>query len=130
MQDPDQPNTSDAVILEGHLLRGRPDTVKLLVGGLYVEVPTEDLVTIDDVGDGAGSSSDFGIPVKVSLHRPVRLLEVGPGWPYAGLFKEGRRTFASSSRPWSPMPPRSSRYRELEQEFLRRHGLESEGGGG
>ena len=127
MQQPTPLVTADSLILEGVLLRENPDAVKLLAGGLCVEILAEDLDAIEELHPDF--PPDFGIPVRIRLRRPARLLQIGPAWPYASFLKGGRRTFASSSRPWSPMPLRSSHYRELEQEFMRRHGLESEGEG-
>jgi len=112
------------LILEGVLLRDKPCAVKLLVGGLCVELAVEDLDAVEELH--LDSPPGFGIPVRVRLRRPAQLLEIGPAWPYVGFLKGGLRTFASSSRPWSPMPLRAGHYRELEQEFLRRHGVESE----
>jgi hypothetical protein len=98
--------------------------VKLLVGSLCLELLAEDLVAIEELGDLAQSLSNFGIVVRASFRRPVRVLEVCPAWPYADLVRGSRRTFASASRPWSPMPPRSTKYREMERQFIQKHGLE------
>ncbi len=109
--------------LEGILLGAPSGMLKILVGELCLDLDPADLVSITEVPAPEGASPRFGIRVRLELRRGAGLWGVSPGQVYLSWLFPRRRPFAISCRDSVEDVP-ATRFRRMEGEFLRRHGLD------
>lgn len=109
--------------LEGILLGAPSGMLKIVVGELCLDLDPADLVSIAEVPAPDGPPPRFGIRVRLELRPGAGLWGVSPGLDYLGWLFPPRRPFAISCRSSVEDAP-ATRFRRMEEEFFRRHGLE------
>ena len=110
------------MILDGYLLRGLNGRVRLVTGHLCLELDQADVLKVAQHALPPGIQEGFAVPVRLFLRIGARILDISSSHPYRDLLCKPRHPFAISVRADSALFP-SPRYRQLEQAFLRRHGI-------
>jgi hypothetical protein len=108
------------LVFEGWLIQGTAPFIRIISGGLCLKFATGDVIGIE-VLDTA--SEERARRARVIVRRGAPLLDACPGERMLGHLPAGRRPFALSSRPLFPGTISRTRFRELEEDFIRRNRL-------
>jgi hypothetical protein len=113
---------ADGIVLAGWLGRGEDGRVDIFAGRLRLSVRSQEILEIESAETDEVSATFSLKPVRVVVRRGAALLDIRPD----ELCKElppQRKPFALAVRPsHRPLGP-ADRFRQLEREFLRKHGL-------
>lgn len=114
--------TGGGIVLEGFLLPSEADKIRIIVGGLCLSFLKTDVLEMESVNqteDRSGAQFERGIRAVVrhgAAILDIRLREL------CGL-ETPKRPFPLSARPPTITLSTSTRFRNLEQQFLQRHSL-------
>jgi hypothetical protein len=114
----------DTFCLEGLLLAGDDDGVRLAIGRQVLEFRAEDVLQVGKLRVPDGVEVHQSTAVRVTLKREARLLNAQPLEGNMGTLVVGKLPFSLAIRQVDEaqvLP--SPSFREREQDFLRRRGL-------
>jgi hypothetical protein len=110
----------DSICLEGVLLRGSSDRVRLVCGNICFELDLADIIFAEEVVAEDGEGDQLGIYVVLLLKKGARLVDMFPAESLID-FWAGRRPFSLSARSGNREFYSSPKFRALERSFLERH---------
>lgn len=119
------PPSPSELLVDGFLLRSLdPAAIRIIAGTLVLEFSLDDVVHVEEIMSTEDAYTGIAIPVRVLLKQPARLLAIFSSAIYLPLLDAGKVPFAYASRKSIPPAQPSPKFRELEKEFRRKHGLE------
>jgi hypothetical protein len=124
LSETEDTQAQEDVVLAGFLLRGGPDAIRLVTGGLCLDFAAQDVVAVDEQTLPQGVRQGFAIPVRLRLRVGARLLSASRSDVYEQLLVKDREPFAIAARADQTALGDSPRFRELETALRREVGLE------
>lgn len=112
------------LLIDGYLLQGSEETVRIIVGSLLLELSIDDILSVIDVEQQDSDTSSLAVPVRVTAKRGARLLDCTPADEYKPLLERPVEPFAYIVRKNYPPMQDAPRFREREQAYRLKHGLE------
>jgi hypothetical protein len=110
--------------IEGYLLRGGEETLRIVIGDLALEFAIEDVLEVAEVEGVPPERSSLAVPVRLTLNIGARLMGCSPAAAYHPLLDRVNQPFAYEVRKSYPPMQQAPRFRALERAFRQRHGLE------
>jgi hypothetical protein len=121
--EPVDPRSSSQIVIDGYLLPGKSDSIRIVAGDLALEFNLLDVVEVTEIAVPAGVPTGLAVPVSLVLKRGAHLLECSPAAGYAPLLERVVQPFAYAARTSFPPGHVAPRFRSLEDAFRERHGL-------
>jgi hypothetical protein len=112
------------LLIDGYLLQGSKETVRIIAGNLLLELSVDDILEVIDVEERDSDISSLAVPVRVTAKRGARLLDCTPADEYRPLLERPVEPFAYMVRKNYPPMQDAPRFREREQAYRLKHGLE------
>jgi hypothetical protein len=112
----------DGIVLDGWLGRGEHGRADIFTGGLRISVRSQEILEVGSAETDRIPAPFSLKPVRIVVRRGAALLDIRPH-ELCEQLPPKRKPFALAVRPsHQPLGP-ADRFRELEREFLRKHGL-------
>lgn len=119
------PPSQGELLVDGFLLRSlNPGAIRVITGTLMLEFPIDDVAHIEEISSTADSHTGVALPVRVQLRPSARLLAISSSAIYLPLLDTNKVPFAYATRKSIPPAQPSPKFKAMEQEFRRKHGLE------
>ena len=115
-------SVGEGIVLEGWLGRGEDSRADIFTGRMRLSFRWQDILEIEPAAMDDGPVEDSLILVRVAVRRGAALLDIRPE-ELCGRLPPKPKPFALAVRPSHEPLGRADRFRELEREFLRKHGL-------
>lgn len=112
----------DGIVLDGWLGHGEDGRVDIFVSGLRLSFRSQDILEAESVEIDNASAPSSPKPVRLLVRRGAAVLDIRPE-ELCETFPPRRKPFALAIRPSHLVLGPASRFRELEREFLLKHGL-------
>lgn len=117
------PLSASQIVIDGHLLRGDGESVRIVTGDLALDIDTRDVEEVIEIPLPEGFPSSLAVPVSVLLKRGARLLGCSVASEYAPLLERPILPFAYAVRTSYPPMQVAPRFDAMEHAFRERHGL-------
>ena len=115
-------HAGEGIVLNGWIGCGENGRAEIFASGLRLSFGSQDILDIEPAGTDFVSATSPLKPVRVVVRRGATLLDVRPDTLCEDLLPQ-QKPFALAVRlSHQPIGP-ADRFRELEREFLRKHGL-------
>lgn len=109
------------LVLEGRLLRGTGDGVRIVVAGLVLAFDGADVLGVEELPEPR--ALPLAIAARLTLRRPARLIAVAPAEAYRAITEPQLLPFSYLARPQAPPMQPAPRFEALQEQFKRKHGL-------
>lgn len=121
---PEVHDRDHGLLFDGYLLRGAEGTVRIIAGGLLLELSVDDILEVIDLERQDSDISGLAVPVRVTAKRGARLLDCTPADEYKPLLERPVEPFAYLVRKKHPPMQDAPGFRERERAYRLKHGLE------
>jgi len=122
-RDSDLFGDGSSFTVSGFLLRGEDNAVRLVSGGLCLDLLAEDVLAVEEQPLPDGLARSVAIPVRMTLRAGARVLRLCVADMYVPLLFKKRVPFAMRTRLERPDVPVSSSFARLEAAYKHRHSL-------
>jgi hypothetical protein len=112
----------DGIVLDGWLGRAEDGRADIFVSGLRLSFRLQDILETQSVGMEDPSAPSSPRPVRLLVRRGAAVLDIRPD-QLCEICLSRRKPFALAVRPSHLVLGPANRFRELEREFLLKHGL-------
>lgn len=112
----------DGIVLDGWLGRVEDGRADIFVSGLRISFRLRDILEAESVETDDASAPSSPRPVRLLVRRGAAVLDVRPE-ELCEVFLPRQKPFALAVRPSHLVLGPASRFRELEREFILKHGL-------
>ena len=121
--EPGHQPSSPHLVIDGYLLRGERDAIRIVTGELALDFDADDILELTEIDLPKGAPASLAVPVTLVLRRGARLLACSAAAEYQPLLERPVEPFAYAVRPSFPPMHQAPRYRALEDAYRERHGL-------
>jgi hypothetical protein len=109
--------------IEGIMVAGHPGQIRLLVDQAVIDLNENDVVSASELPGSPDLEETLAQPVRLTLRRGARLLDVGAAEPYRGVVWQQVELFAMRTRREEPAWEMSESFRDLERQFFASYGI-------
>jgi hypothetical protein len=120
-QIPEQDPLVEFLDLEGFLLGGSANTLRVVTGGWCLEFYHEDVLEVVEIEQV--ELATLAAPLRVKLKRGARLCNMSSAAIYAPLLSKPKLPFAYASRGMLPEMQEAKKFRTLEESFREKYNL-------
>lgn len=106
------------------LMRSLGEGIRIVVGDLCLTIHEDDIRDATEITSPEGITYHLALPVRMTLGKPFRVLDVTSGAIYDDVLYTGHRPYAIAARPGPVTRPPAPEYDRLEHAFLLAHGID------